>query len=335
MGTELLHERLGDVRVNVEPVGCRARPSATAELGGHCSGDGRAYVGILGHDEGRISSELHRGVDNPVGGLMEQEPANPGRPGEGELPDSIVGQPLRDDPGGVGPGVDVDDPVWHPRLGQKIPDRQRGQRCLRGGLQDDSAPGREGGGDLARRHRRGEVPRCDQCRHARRAVGHQRPRPASGGLAVLPAGTDRLLGEPAEELRRIHDLGCGVIQRLAVLPRDEPGEPVLVAEHQLEGTAQQVRAVARRGPRPRRKPLRGSRHRSTGLRRPQIGDGAHVLERRRIHDSVGGRCRGHRSLLLGRVGQALQRKAASRTSSASWRSVSLMLSGGRNRSTFP
>ena len=75
---------------------------------------------------------------------------------------------------------------------------------------------------------------------------------AGRGGAVVAAGADRLLGEPAEELRGIRDFRAGVGAGLAVLVDDQFGQLVLVAHHQVERAAQHLRALAVRGETPAR-----------------------------------------------------------------------------------
>src|SRR5262249_19878172 len=60
-----------------------------------------------------------------------------------------------------------------------------------------------------------------------------------------PAGGRRVPRVPAEELGGRGDLAARIGQRLAVLDGDELGEPLGVAHDQLEGFAQDFRALAR------------------------------------------------------------------------------------------
>ena len=75
---------------------------------------------------------------------------------------------------------------------------------------------------------------------------------AGRGGAVVATGADRLLGEPAEELRGVGDLRAGVGAGLAVLVDDKFGQLVLVAHHQVKRAVQQVGALAVRGETPAR-----------------------------------------------------------------------------------
>ena len=75
LGAEAGDELVGHVGVHVEPVGRGAGLPAVAELRDHRAGHGRVEVGVGGDDERRVAAELHRGVEHPVGGLVQQQPA--------------------------------------------------------------------------------------------------------------------------------------------------------------------------------------------------------------------------------------------------------------------
>ena len=74
--------------------------------------------------------------------------------------------------------------------------------------------------------------------------------PEAGARRQRAEIAHRLLGVPAEEFGRIGDLAARIRQRLAVLDRDQLGEPFGVAHDQFERLAQDLAAFARlaRGP---------------------------------------------------------------------------------------
>ena len=102
-----------------------------------------------------------------------------------------------------------------------------------------------------------------------RLLHHEQP-----PLAVrrdLEAAVDahRLLREPAEELRRVGDLGLRLGDRLAHLERHQQREVVGALDHQLVGAAQDLAALARRVLAPRGlllvRPPRAPRSASSGV----------------------------------------------------------------------
>src|SRR5262249_23448006 len=70
-------------------------------------------------------------------------------------------------------------------------------------------------------------------------------RAGGGGARALADGAHRLLRVPAEELGGISNFAARIRERLAVLDGDQLGEPLGVAHDQLEGLAQDFRALAR------------------------------------------------------------------------------------------
>jgi len=89
-GAEACDELVGLRRVHVEAVGRGAGLPAAAEFRGHRTLDRRGYVGVGGDHERRVAAEFHAGVEHPFRGLLEQHAPDAGRPGEGDLPYTIV-----------------------------------------------------------------------------------------------------------------------------------------------------------------------------------------------------------------------------------------------------
>ena len=67
-------------------------------------------------------------------------------------------------------------------------------------------PAASAGTNLAGDHGLGEVPRCDGCDHADRLLQHQQALGGVVGGNDLAPGPFALLGEPVDEVGRIHDL---------------------------------------------------------------------------------------------------------------------------------
>ena len=71
--------------LDVEAVGRGARLAAVAHLGDHRAVERGVEVGVGEDEERRVAAELHRAVDDLVGRLLEQHPADLGRAGERQL----------------------------------------------------------------------------------------------------------------------------------------------------------------------------------------------------------------------------------------------------------
>ena len=91
----------------------------------------------------------------------------------------------------------------------------------------------------------------------------------------------RLLGVPAEELRRVGDLAARVGERLAVLPDDQPREVVGTLGHELEGAPQHLGTLPGRRRRPGGERGRRGAHRRKPILDRCVGD-------RRDHLAGGG-----------------------------------------------
>ena len=135
-------------------------------------------------------------------------------------------------------------------LGQDLRERQRAERGLRRRLQDADAPGRDRRTQLAGAHGQREVPRDDQQRRADRLLDLQVAGGPVGPVGVPAVDADGLLGEPAEELRRVRDLAAGLGQGLAHLEGHQERELLGALDHQLVGAVQDLRADAGGRPRP-------------------------------------------------------------------------------------
>ncbi len=81
--------------MHVEAVGRGAGLAAVAHLRDQRALDGGVDVGVLEDDERRVPAELHRGAEHAVGRLAQQDPADLGGTGEGQLADPGVVQHRR------------------------------------------------------------------------------------------------------------------------------------------------------------------------------------------------------------------------------------------------
>ena len=102
---ELLGELVGDRGVHEEPVGGGAGLAHVAHLGEHRAVDGRVDVGVLEDQERRVAAELHADPLQLVGGLLDQQLADPGGAGEADLAQPRVGHDRGADLAGAGSSV--------------------------------------------------------------------------------------------------------------------------------------------------------------------------------------------------------------------------------------
>ena len=175
-------------------------------------------------------------------------------------------------------------PAGQPGLLEDLRQRVHRQRRLLGGLDDHRAAGGDRRADLARAHRHREVPRRDRVAGPDGLAHRDQPPGAVGRGREAALDPHGLLGEPAEELRRVGDLGLGLRERLAHLERHHHRELVRALGDQLERAAQDLAALARRvrGP----LALHGAAGVERGLRvvGRRVGDGGDRLAGRGVLD---------------------------------------------------
>ncbi len=228
-----------------------------------------------------------------LGRRREQSAAHRRRPGEGELAQPRVGEERPRRVARPRGGEDVEDARRQTGVLEDLREEQRGERGELRGLEDDGAPRRERGPDLAGGHGEREVPRGDEQRRADRAGEDEDPR-ARVGRGVVPArDAHGLLGEPAQELGAVGHLPLRLGERLAHLQRHEGGEVVRPLDDGSERRHEDLGAGPRRGPRP--VPLRAVRgvQRGEGVVGGRVGDVGEQL--------TGGRV-GHRERVTARGG---------------------------------
>ena len=82
---EAAGELFGDGAVNEEAVGRDAGLATVAHLCLHGAGEHQVEIRVCCDHEGGVAAELHGGAQEVVGGLLDQNLANGGRTGEGDL----------------------------------------------------------------------------------------------------------------------------------------------------------------------------------------------------------------------------------------------------------
>ena len=135
-----------------------------------------------------------------------------------------------------------------------------------GRLQHHRAAGGDRRADLARRHRGGEVPGRDQVAGPDRLLHHEQAALTGGRDLEAAVDPHRLLGEPAEELGRVGDLGLRLGDRLAHLERHQQREVVGALDHRPRRRGAGSRRARAAGARPTR-PAARARPRAPPARR--------------------------------------------------------------------
>ena len=259
--------------VHVEAVGRGAGLAAVAHLGQERAVHGRVDVSILEDQERRVAAQLHRAVDDVVGRLLEQHPADLGRAGERQLAHPRVGQH------GLRQRARLARSAGRSRRRRARPPRPACSATASAvsgvslaGLSTTVQPAASAGPILRVAIAAGKfhgvirklTPTGWRVHHDPVSAGRR-----DRQRAVEP---DRLLGVPAEELGRVEDLAARVAQRLAVLQHHQPGQLLGSLRHQLVGAAQALTALPRRRGGPARQGRGGGADRvqahPRGWRRP-------------------------------------------------------------------
>ena len=204
------------------------------EDGAGGSGNGFVEVGV-GEDDGRaLAAELEGDFLQVSGGGFDDQAADFGRAGEGDL----VDERMRGERGSgafAESGEDVDDALGEAGFVDELGEAEAGHRGLLGELEDDGAAGGEGGAELPGGHQQGEVPRDDLGGDAdgfAQGVGvevaGEREREGRAGDLGRPAG------HVAEHVDGERDVGgAGDGDGLAVVEGFELGEFVEVLLEQV------------------------------------------------------------------------------------------------------
>ena len=249
-GGELLDELLIDAGLHEEAVGADAGLAGVAVFGDDRAFDRAVDIGVVEDEERRVAAELHRHLLHRRGAFLDQQLADLGRAGEGQLLHQRVGADLVADLAGRA-GHDVDHALREAGLlGQHAPGERRIGR-LRGRLHDRRAARRQRRAELAGQHGGREIPRRDRRDHADRLLGGDDAAVGPGRRHHVAIGAAALFGEPQHIGRRDRDLALGLGERLALLGGQEFGERLLVVHDRVMQLAQQLVAVEHRGLLPR------------------------------------------------------------------------------------
>lgn len=231
---EFLAKRREDPPLHVDAVRADAGLARRAELAHQCTLDRRIKVRVVEHDERRVPAKFHGQLLQRVGRLLHQELADGGRAREGDLLDLGVRAERVADRRSV---FERRDDVEHARRDARPPGQfregERRQGRLARGLDHHGAPCCNGGGGLARDHRRGEVPRRDQPTDPDGFFDGQDPLPAHAGRDGATVDARGFFREPEEEVGRVLDLPSSVCQGFSVLHRYQDGKVFGIVEHEL------------------------------------------------------------------------------------------------------
>jgi hypothetical protein len=207
--------------------------------------------------------------------------------------ESLRARPSRiHDAARVGGGDDVQHAVGQPDLGENRGERVHRERGLMRGLHHHRAARRDRRADLAGAHGHREVPRRDEQRHPDRLLVHQEAARAVRGDGVAAVDAHRLLGEPAEELGGVGDLGPAVGERLAHLQGHEQRKVVDPVHDHLVCAAEDLPALPGRRRRERLLRRGGRGERLQPVLGSGVGDLAERLAGGRVIDGEGAAGRG-------------------------------------------
>mmetsp|Transcript_59426 Transcript_59426/g.140466 ORF Transcript_59426/g.140466 Transcript_59426/m.140466 type:complete len:548 (-) Transcript_59426:2329-3972(-) len=272
-GRKLLQEGVVDACLHIDAVGADAGLAGIAVLAGDGAFDGRIEVCIVKHDEGRVAAQFQAELLDRRRALLHQDPADLGAAGEGQVFDDLaLAEDAADFDGLRGIGRQhVQHAGRHAGALGQLGHGQGGQRRGLGGLDDDRAARSERRCDLARDHRKREVPRRDRRTHTHGLLDHKVALGRVGGGNRLAVDPLALLGKPVQEARAVNHLTAGLGQRLALFGGHQPGQVVGMLHQQLL-PAQQHRSalLGRLGP-PGVQGIGGGGDRGLGLGAAQVG----------------------------------------------------------------
>src|SRR5215472_15742735 len=229
-------ELLVDALLHEQARGGAARLAGVAEHPEDGGAGCRLDVGVVEDQVRGLAAQLQADALHLHAGLGPDPLARPGLAREGDLVNLLAGDDLR-----AHDGSRARHQVQHSFRNPGLLDRLhqlvgRGRRVARR-LDHDRAAGGDGGSDLPRGLRQGEVPGRDHADHAHGLLD-QIDRGAAGQREAL---TVELAGEPRvelEDVRRGRDVGRRLPHRHADLEADDPGEAVGIVAHQA-GRARQ------------------------------------------------------------------------------------------------
>ncbi len=281
---EAADELVVDARLDVDPVRTDAGLAGVAELRGDDPVDGLVEVGVVEDDVRGVAPELERQPCDVPCRHLDQLLADLGGAGERDLAHARVAEERLPDHARASRGDEVHNPGRDAGVLDAAEDEGRRQGGLRGGLDDTRAAGGEGRAELARHHRRREVPGGDRGGHA---DGLPEDEDAVLGvlrrddLAVDALGLAR---EPLEEARRVLDLALGLVERLALLGGHHRADVLDALAHDRCGPHHQPGAVAGRRRSPAGKGGRSCVDRPLDVLARRVRHRADHIARRRVRD---------------------------------------------------
>ena len=169
-------------------------------------------VGVGEDDVRALAAELERDLLHVARGQPHDLLPGRGLAGERDLADARVGRDRRAGRA-ARPGHDVEDAGRDAGLERELAETDRGQRRVRGGLEDRGVPGGQGRRDLPRGHEDREVPRHDEPddadRLAQREVEARASRPGSSGRRPCwrRPRSSRRRGWPRRPRRALPEIG--------------------------------------------------------------------------------------------------------------------------------
>ncbi len=228
-----------------------AAPGGDLDLGGDVRAD----------DEGVLAAHLQVHACHPLGAGGSHLLAGGDRSGEGDAVDARVGGERGADV--AGPGEEVDHAGGHvpEGLGQH---QGRERRQLRG-LADDAVAGGQGRCDLPGEEQQRVVPGDDAADDAERVLDDHRQLGRLDRRDHAPGVVAADLRVVVEGGRRPLQLVAVLDQRLAALGGHRPGQLLGAVAQPPRHLVQQLAALPRGRPRPRRPGLAGGRHRRVDL----------------------------------------------------------------------
>ena len=241
-GFQLLGEGVVDTVLHVDAVGADAGLAVVAVLGNDRAFDGLVQVGVVEHDERRVTAQFQGNLLDVLGAFFHQLATDFGRAGEGQLAHQGVAGQLGADFAGAA-GDDAEHASRDAGTGSQLDQGQGGVRGLRGRLEHHGATGGQGRAGFTGDHRGREVPRGDGGGDADRLLDDDQA--LVGLVARDDIAVDALgfFGEPLDERGGVGDFALGFGQRLALFGGHQASQVVLVLDHQLEPAAQLASAL--------------------------------------------------------------------------------------------
>ena len=183
---------------------------------GHCSVNRRIHIGIVENDERRVATKLHGNFLYRGSALLDQNLANLGGAGEGELTDDRVGGYFRAHLARRA-GEDVEYARRNAGALAQLAERQCRIGCRRGGARNHGTTRRQCRAGLACDHRVGKNPRRDQADNADRFLGHDDTPIICRLRNHIAVSALPFFGEPFDERRAIANFAARFGHWLALL----------------------------------------------------------------------------------------------------------------------